>query len=375
MQRAAKYSVSIDGEDVSSGFVAVLTSITVKDAAGKTSDTASIEVDDAGGSISLPRVGAQIEIGLGWDAPVVLFEGVVDEVKSTGSHGGGRMLSISAKSADTRGKLKQQEEKHKDKGTLGEVAQSWGKDAGLTDVKIHADLAKIERPYWSMDGESFMGWASRIAAENGATFKIMGKRAVMTPRSAGQSASGKPLPKITAEYGVNLISWSMSPTISRPAFKKFERRFYDPAEAKWKREEFEAREVGTGIEAVSSDRFAAADKDDAKRGAESSEKEADRDKGGGSVSIDGEPLAQAEAECELVGARPGIDGTYRIESVTHKYTRGGGYTTDLDLKQPKGEAGKDSRKSEPATKAPSGDASGRNNSALNTTGSGGSAAA
>jgi len=201
------------------------------------------------------------------------------------------------------------------------------------------------------------------------------KRAVMTPRSAGQSASGKPLPKITAEYGVNLISWSMSPTISRPAFKKFERRFYDPVEAKWKREEFEAREVGTGIEAVSSDRFAAADKDDAKRGAESSEKEADRDKGGGSVSIDGEPLAQAEAECELVGARPGIDGTYRIESVTHKYTRGGGYTTDLDLKQPKGEAGKDSRKSEPAAKAPSGGASGRNNSALNTTGSGGSAAA
>lgn len=377
MRRSAIYTVSIDGQDLSAGFVAYVTSITIKDAAGTKSDTASIELDDAGGQISFPRIGAKIEIGLGWEggSAVVVFEGVVDEVKCSGTRGGGMTMSVSAKSADTRGKLKQSEEKHKDKAKLGDVASEWGKDAGLKEVKVHQDLAKIERPYWSMEGEHFMSWASRVAREIGATFKVMGDRAVMTPRSAGQSASGKPLQKITARVGENVISWNMTPVMSRPAFKKFVRRFYDPAEAKYKSEEFEAREVDAGIEASTTARYVEPDKDTAKQGAESSEKEADREKGGGSVTIDGDPGAQAEAECELIGARAGIDGTYRVESVTHKLTRGGGWTTDLELKQPKGEAGKDSRKSEPATKAPSGAMTDRNNSALNTTGSGGSAAA
>lgn len=354
-RRKAIYSVSIDGKDVSSGFVAVLTKITIKDAAGQNSDTASIELDDRGGQISLPRVGAKITIGLGWEGgkPVVVFEGVVDGVTSTGGRGQGRMLTVSAKSADPRKKLKSKTQKHKDKAKLGDVAKEWGKDAGLTDVKVHADIEKIERQYWSMDGESFLQWGRRVAREVGATFKVMGDRAVITPRSAGQTASGKPLPKITGRWGVNLISWSISPVTSRPAFRKFEKRYYDTTEAKWKTETFDAREVADGIDATEATTFSEADKDGAKTSAEASEKEADRNKGDGSAKIDGDASAQAEAEFELIGTRPGVDGTYRIESLTHTYERSGGWTTDLDLKQPKGEAGKDKRASEKASGASS----------------------
>ena len=352
-RRKAIYSVFIDGKDVTPGFVAVVTSITIKDGEGEKSDTASIDLDNANSQIAFPRIGAKIEIGLGWEGnpAIICFEGKVDEVKSAGSRGGGRTLTISAKSADTRGKLKQREEKHKDKAKLGDVASEWGKEAGLTDVKVHPDLAKIERPYWSIEGESFVSWAARTAKEIGATFKVMGERAVMTPRSSGKTASGKDLPKIKAEWGKNLISWNMSPVLSRNAFKKFETRWYDPKEAKWKTETVEAREAGDGIEASTTKRFSSADKDTAKAEADSESKESDREKGGGSVSIDGDPTAQAEAECEVIGTDPGIDGTYRIESITHKITRSGGFTTDLELKQPKGEAGKDTRKSEKAGSA------------------------
>jgi phage protein D len=54
--------------------------------------------------------------------------------------------------------------------------------------------------------------------------------------------------------------------------------------------------------------------------------------------------AQAEGTLVLSGARPGIDGSYRIVSVTHKETRSGGATTSLELKQPTGGAGNDGRK-------------------------------
>ncbi|PZU95583.1 MAG: late control protein [Chelatococcus sp.] len=346
-RRKAIYSVLIDGNDITAGLVAIVTKIMIRDGEGEKSDTASIDLDDADGQISLPRVGAKIEIGLGWEggSTVICFEGKVDEIKSTGGRGQGRMLTISAKSADTRGKLKQSEEKHKDNAKLGDVAAEWGRDAGLTDVKVHPDLASVERGYWAMEGESFLSWAARTAQEVGATFKVMGDRAVMTPRSSGKSASGKDLPKITAKWGDNLINWNITPVQSRDDFKKFETRWYDPKEAKWKTETVEAREAGTGIEATKLKRFSSNDKATAKAAAESESKEGDREKGGGSVSIDGDPTAQAEAECEVVGARPGVDGTYRIESVTQNLSRGGGWTTDLELKQPKGEAGKDTRKS------------------------------
>ncbi len=378
-RRKAIYSIYIEGSDVSSGFVSVVTSITVKDSAGQSADTANIDLDNSNSQISFPRVGVKMAIGLGWEgtAPILLFEGLVDEVRSTGGRGQGRMMSISAKSADTRGKLKEPKEEHKDRSSLGDVASAWGKDAGLNEVKVHPDLAKIERPYWSMENESFLQWGARVAKEVGATFKVMGERAVMTPRSSGKSASGKGLPKIRAEWGRNLISWSISPILSRPAFKKFEARYYDPKEAKWRRETFEAKEVSEGIEASSTLRFVRADKETAKAESESYGNESDREKGGGSVTIDGDPTAQAEAECELIGTDPGVDGTYRIETATHNYTRSGGYTTDLDLKQPKGDAGKDNRKSEKAGSAV-GSAktlTSKNNSAVNTTDGGNSATA
>ncbi|WP_336810838.1 phage late control D family protein [Bosea sp. MMO-172] len=350
-RRKAVYIVLIDGKDITPGLVAVVTSITVVDGDGEKADSATIDLDDSNGQIALPRVGAKIEVGLGWEGDigaVICFEGKVDDLKSTGGRGQGRMLSISAKSADTRGKLKQNDDKHKDDATLGDVASEWGKDAGLADVKVHPDLAKIKRDYWSMDRESFLSWAARTASEIGATFKVMGERAIFVPRSSGQSASGKPLAKITAAWGENLISWNMSPVQSRDEYKTFEANFYDRKEAKWKTKTFDAKEVGSGIEASKTKRFSSADEDSAESDAQSEGKESDREKGGGSVEIDGNPAAQAEAECQLSGTRPGIDGTYRVEKVTHRYTRSSGFTTTLDLKQPKGEAGKDNRKSEPA---------------------------
>lgn len=46
------------------------------------------------------------------------------------------------------------------------------------------------------------------------------------------------------------------------------------------------------------------------------------------------PEAQAEAPFKLTGARQGVDGTWRITSVTHKANRGGGSTTSLEIKEP-----------------------------------------
>jgi phage protein D len=86
-----------------------------------------------------------------------------------------------------------------------------------------------------------------------------------------------------------------------------------------------------------------ADKDEAADAAGDNQKTSERERGGGSVTILGNPMAQPEGTCIVAGVRPGIDGAYKIEGVDHTLSRGGGFETKLDLKHPDGEAGSDSR--------------------------------
>jgi phage protein D len=341
MRRKAIFSVSVGGADVTGNLSAYVTEITVNDASGQTADTASITLADDGGRILMPSKGDQIAISLGWEGEGVrlVFEGKIEEVTSTGARGGGRMLSITAKSADTESKVKEHREKHYDDKTLGDVMKDAGQHAGVA-MSVHPSLASIKRDYWGMAGQSFIAFGDKIAREVGGTFKIRGKRGTLVPRGEGIGANGSALPTITGRWGGNLISWSIAPARGRPRFRKFVTRYYDRKEAKWKREEVDAAEQ---VEPQSTDRYSEADAGTAKNRAKASKKGGEREKGGGSASIDGDPSAQAEAMFVLIGARPGVDGSYRIDSVEHKYVRGGGYTTSLQLKQPSGDSGKDSR--------------------------------
>ena len=66
--REAIYSISIDGQDVSSAFVPLLLSLTIRQTDGGQADTCEIELDDTEGQIELPSAGAQISAELEWDA-------------------------------------------------------------------------------------------------------------------------------------------------------------------------------------------------------------------------------------------------------------------------------------------------------------------
>lgn len=340
----ASFFVSIGGNDVTGNFSPYVTSITVTDSSGEAADTAQISLDDTDGQIALPDIGDPITIGLGFDGPVVIFEGFVDDVDCSFGRGEGTNLSISAKSADTvKGKTKEPAEKHRDDSTLGETFEAWAKEAGIEEVRVHADLASIKRDYWSMNNESFAAWGQRIAQAHGATFKILGGRAVLVPRSAGVSVDGRPLAPVIARKGPggNLKSGNIKPKLGRPQHAKFRSRFFDIPSGDWKAEEIEAS-YETAAEAVMTTRYAETESGASDK-AGSAEKETDRERGTGSIEIIGDPYAQAEAPCQVVGVRPGVDGTYRIDSATHKYTRGGGFDTSLTLKQPKDGAGTDSR--------------------------------
>lgn len=343
MARKAVFAVSFGGTNVTANLEPRLISIRVHDGAGQASDTAEIIVDDTDGRVRMPAKGEMLSVSLGWSNTglVPKFEGKIDNVESERSRGGGQTITITAKSADTDSKIKENRQKHWDDKTLGDVLQDAGGYAGVS-VSVHPSLASVKRDYWSMTNQSFAAWGQSLARELGATFKIRGSRAVFVPRNEGIAATGVGMTPIVVRGGEggNLISWRITPASGRPQFQKFTTRWFDRKAGKWVREHVEAQSES---QAESVDRYSEADSDTSSKRSGSAKKGGDREKGGGTIVIDGEPTAQAEATVTLIGSRPGIDGTYRADSVEDLYRRGGGYTTTIEVKQPDGTAGTDSR--------------------------------
>lgn len=339
----SSFTVSIGGQTVTDRIAPFLISLSVTDKAGSTSDVARILLDDAGGRFEIPAKGTPVSISLGTTARgvVEVFTGTVDTARSRGDRGGGMTLEINAKGMDTTSGAKEPQESHYDDKSLGDVMGEAAKSAGLKGAKVHASLASISRPYWSQDGESLIAFGRRVAGEVGATFKVVGDEVVMVPRNAGLSASGKPLSPITVARGVNLISWDVAPDSGRPVYSEFVARYFDDKEAKWIERKVSADTAEGGSNAARRQRImqSRADEGESDGAAGAESKDADRDKGGGTLTIDGDPRVFAEAPVILSGLRPQVDGEYTAETVEHSLSRTTGFVTKIDVVRPKVGAG------------------------------------
>ena len=355
--RHAVYSINIGGQNVSSTFNPLLISLEIDLTEGGETDRLTITLDDTGGQIALPSPGASVSCALGWSdsGSVVSFEGFTDEPKSSGTteddgqieellsggdRGSGRTLTITAHSADLTGKIKQPMQAHADDMSFGDVAKMWGQKAGLSQIAVASALDSVKRKYWAIANENFMTWGARMSKELGATFKIIGSTGVFVPRAGGTSATGQALTPIVANWGYNLLTWSIAPVLSRPNFDAFTMRSWDAVQAQWM--STSVGEAGDG--ATHTEQFKAPDTDQAQSRAGSNAAESKRDRGGAdTVTIDGEPDAQPSAPCTVAGIRPGVDGSYTINRVKHRLARASGFITNLAFNQPGGDAGTDSR--------------------------------
>ncbi|SDB57487.1 phage late control D family protein [Bauldia litoralis] len=336
MSKRAVFMVTVAGTNITAPLLPVLISLTVSDRVGTHSDTATLAIDDTDGRIILPAIGAPVVVALGWeDGGVrIVFTGTVDEVRSSGSRGGGRTLAITAKGIDTTKKPKEAQQRHFDDKTVEDILKAAGKTAGVTEVEVDPALASITRTYLEMRDESFIHMGERLAREIGGNFRIQGTRAVMSKRGGIYTAA------VAAVWGQNLHAWDIAPALGRTRFSKVRTRWYDPTDAVWKETE---ETTSLDVDARHDHRFSLANEDEAKGQAAADKATSERDSGEGSVTIEGDTSAIPDGLCIVAGARPGVDGAYRIEAVTHRYSRGGGFVTELELRQPHEGAGQDLR--------------------------------
>ena len=330
------YSVIVAGQDVTSKFNPLLLSIDIDRHSGKAADECKLELADPDGAIFLPQNRAHILVNLNGQQG---FKGFVSDVDYKFSRKG-RTLTVSASSIDHGSKVKEPVLKHLDNADLPTAAQHFCGPAGLS-VHVAGSITSIARDYWLQQNESVMAWGQRIADEVGASWKIIGDQAYMVAISEGISVSGKTLQPIYATYGDNLIEGNVATVISRPKFKNVEISYFDR-----KKGERVKERVSSGIDDVDSDLrtvITSPNASHARHRAHAHGKHSKREKGGGDIVILGDVSAEPEAVVTLAGIREGIDGQYRISSVTHTLAKGEGFRTKLVLKEPHGKAGVDTR--------------------------------
>jgi phage protein D len=327
MSKRAVFMVTVAGTNITTTLMPVLISLTVSDKVGTHSDTASLEIDDRDGRIILPQIGAPVIVALGWEGEGVrvVFTGTVDEVRSSGSRGSGRTLSISAKGMDTTSKPKEGQQRHFDDKSVEHILKDAGKTAGVTEIEVDTSLASITRKYFEMRDESFIHMGERLAREIGGNFRIQGTKAIMSKRGGTYTSA------VVAAWGRNLHGWDIAPALGRAQYSQVRARWYDTQKAEWQETE---ESTSLSVNSRHDHRYAKPDEDEAAQQTDSDRATSERDAGEGSVTIEGDTAAIPDGLCIVTGARPGIDGPYRIESVTHSYSRGGGFVTQLSLKQP-----------------------------------------
>jgi hypothetical protein len=350
--------INVAGQDVTNRFRPFLISVVVTDKEDEF-DTCLIELDDTHGQLRVPADGEPISVAMGWQKGGLIrtFNGVVSDVESGFARkGGGRRMWIEGKSADLGGKGKEPVESEWGEGehpggsgggapvALSQVLQDAASAAGFA-IRIAPEFATIMRPYWSQNGESFFHFGERLARELGGRFKVTGAVSSFTSALESTNAVGQPLATVQAAWGKNLIAWRIKPIAGRPKAAAAIGSWFDMLTGEWKTVERAVggasgpyaaiAKVGLRFKSV---RGVEADQDAGGPVADSTKR-----RGTGWAVTNGEPAAAAGGKVTISGARPGVDGSYRITEAEHAWFRGGGYQTRMDVENPQGDVGVDIR--------------------------------
>jgi phage protein D len=243
---------------------------------------------------------------------------------------------------DTTGPAKEGQQRHWDEATVETILRDAARFAEVANVQIDPALRTLSRSYFEMRDESFAAMGERLAREIGANFRIVDDTVILSRRNADYTAA------VRAAWGDNLHSWDIAPQLGRPQFSGVRARWYDVENTGWQVVE---RATGLDVRAVHSGRLSLAGPTEAIQQTDSDAATAERDAGEGSVVIEGNTAAIPDGLCIVSGTRPGVDGAYRIEAVTHTLSRAGGFVTALELRQPRGGAGADPREATTPTVA------------------------
>ena len=337
--------INVGGTDVTAKVAPFLIQVRILNGNEHSQYNCEIELDDRDGKLPIPPIGAPITVNLGWvgENTSVVFEGLVLDVEhGFGRKEGGRRMWIHGHGSEWLGLGKAPMNNHMGEGAPdggGETGTEYSLQQWLTSVagsvnhsiQIHPDLAGIMQDYWEQTNESYYHHGQRLASQFGANFRI--KAGTIGQFSIpGVNVDGTPNTSIKAVWGQNLIGWRVHPMAARPMWQKSRQNFYDIGKGQWK--VLEKTLTAVGMSGFSNSVFQlpnpAPNSSQATNDNEGDDTGMKSSIGPGKIVINGEPTAFGNSHVIIVGARPGVDGEYLVDTAEHIYSRQG-YVTWLDV--------------------------------------------
>lgn len=326
------FRIYADGVDVTGKIQGAGIALSINDGEGLQADTAQIIIDNATGTVIPPRKGATLRIVGGYEGRMRDFGlFIVDGRSFTGFP---RRIEINAKSVEATKLAKQREPKAypaKDFPTYGDIFSHIASTIGVT-LQISASIKALKNAYEVQSEEDGLEFTTRIGEKLNASVTVKAGNLVVTEKGSGKSASGATLDRIQIAAGLNLLSFSVNDS-DETKHSDVEATFFDRD-----KNERSTVKVGTTMDGPKFlIRTPFQDKAEAEQAAKAKSKELTRMQGSASFTIDGEPFAQAEAWAEVSGCGPGVDGEWRVSTVSHNFTSDAPYTCTIQSDVPTGD--------------------------------------
>ncbi len=318
------FRILADSADITSAIRSRLLSLSVTDAAGTESDTVEIALDDRGGTIALPRTGAELAVSIGYREAGVMAMGryVVDELSLSGPP---LALVIRGHAADLRQGLKKPRTRPWENLNIEGIVASIAGEHGY-QAKVAAALAAEVVPHLDQVDESDLHFLTRLARDRGAIAKPAGGLLLFVPEGEAKSAGGKDLPAVSLAAG-QISRWEVT-VAERGKYPAVTAKWFDPGSASEQTVTAGAGEPVFTLGRRYPDQATAASAAKARLSAFARGVATLR------LTCPGNPRLAAESRLTLSGLRPGVDGEWSVRRVAHRLD-GGGYSCEIEAETPK----------------------------------------
>lgn len=345
--RQAKFKIVYDGRDITQDISANVLSVSYTDNDSKEADEIDISVEDVEAlwrNSWYPQKGSTISLSMGYEEDGILVDCGTFEIDEISIQGPPDTINIKAIAAGFKKGMRTKKSKSFENQTLRQIAQFVASQNGLTLV---GTIANIKFTRVTQNREKDLSFLARIAHEYGYLFSVRDNKLIFT--SVFEIEAGQPVLTIDRS---ELRGYSIKDKTSE-TYKEVSVQYHNPGDGEVKGAKVQTLSNADNVtykQIASEDTLEVRTKAETPAQADAKAKAASHYKNSnqrtGNLSMEGSPLLVAGNNFTLTGLGE-LSGKYYIKKSSHRFDKGSGYTTSVEIKQISGATA--AQKSKPTT--------------------------
>jgi uncharacterized protein len=331
--RKAKFKVVYDGKDITQDISANILSVSYTDNDEKEADEIDITVEDVDAfwrNSWYPQKGSKISLSMGYEEDGILVDCGTFEIDEVTLGGPPDQITIKAIAAGFKKGMRTKKSKSFENQTLKQIAQYVAAQNSLTLV---GTIANIKFTRVTQNREKDLSFLARIASEYGYLFSVRDTQLIFT--SVFEIEAGQPV--LTLDRS-QLRSYSIKDKTSE-TYKDVNVAYHNPGDGKVKSAKVNTLSNADNVtykQIASEDTLEIRSKAETPAQADTKAKAAmhrkNSDQRTGTLNVEGSPLLVAGNNFNLTGLGE-LSGKYYIKKSAHRFDKGSGYTTSVEIKQ------------------------------------------